>query len=350
MPKERIIGGKVFEDIEVGADPELRFKGFKPRPYIPYEGQFGADGPNSQIGELRPEPCYDPINLVNGIERIMRHGWRDFGKLQKIPWLAGSCPDDQPIGGHIHLNSYYKKNLEFKLEALDKLLAPVSLMLEDRDMARKRRLNSEYGKLSNERRGFKTKEQFEGSQHPLCHDGFEYRALSSWLTSKQIAAGHLCLAKVIGFEAHNESLHKHLYWQLKFINRNKDFNKAFQECDKKFFAPIIPAVYRIVKTFKLFPFYERYINYLFQLIFQNRTWDEHLDLKQRWNIVPAVRQTQKMSEDRKMIMFDFAWENVFNSSLVIPSAPVLSTSDQTVEQAQPSSSHSEIEEENWALI
>ncbi len=328
--REIEIGGKKFEDILIGSDPEIRFEGTKARPLIPFEGKFGTDGPQSQIGELRPDPKYCPIAHVEQNEIVLRYGFRQFQKLQGVKWLAGSSQEGHPLGGHIHFGTDYRKHLELKLTALDALLAPVSLMLENPEKARERRNNSNgYGKLATHggsinanNRGFKTKEHYAGVSHPLSHDGIEYRPLPSWLVSKQVACGLLSLAKVIAFETHNESLHKHLGPQLKFIKMDKKFYDAFTTCDKRYFAQTIPTVFRIVRSFKLFPKYEKWINYLFHLTLQGRTWDDSIDIKKRWNIMPIIK-TSKAESLAHLVKIDLAWENSLSHSFVLPKAKKL---------------------------
>lgn len=297
--KAKIINGVEYEDFLIGSDPELRFEGIKARTVVPFVGDFGADGPDSKIGELRPEANFCPISHVSNIELIMRNGYKKYQKLQNRAWLAGSIQEGNPLGGHIHFGSNCDVNLEEKLTALDKLLAPVVLMIEDPITSKERR-SGEYGKLAthmgtiNEKyRGFKTK---HNSKKPLTHDGFEYRPLPSWLVSKSIANSILALGKVIMFQAHNKKLNKHLWTQLKFINTNTRFYDKYYECDKKFFAPIIPTIYRIVSSFKLFPTYRKYIDLTFSLINQNRGWEDKRDLKKRWSIIPEIKQSKKPSK------------------------------------------------------
>lgn len=294
--KPKIIDGVEYEDFTIGSDPELRFEGIKARTVVPHEGDFGADGPQSQIGELRSKPTFCPLNHVADLELVMRGGYKKYTKLQNRAWLAGSVQEGNPLGGHIHFGSNCDDNLELKLTALDKLLAPVVLMLENEKGARERRRNTEYGKLATHKlvldenyRGYKTK---YNTKKPLNHGGFEYRPLSSWLVSKNMANGILSLAKVIGFQAHNKKLHRHLWVQLKFIALNSKFYDAYYDCNKKFFAPTIPTIYRVVRSFKLFPTYSKYIDYLFHVVSQGRDWDDLRDLKKRWNIIPEVKQTR----------------------------------------------------------
>lgn len=333
MAKEIVIEKKAYEDFELGSDPEIRFEGLKARPHIPFEGKFGTDGPDSQIGELRPAQQYTPEALVSEIERCMRDGYKKHPIIQKRRWLGGSFPDNKPLGGHIHFGSSGSENIELKIGALDKLLAPVVLMIEDKDASLSRRTGSNYGKLGfhggkldARYRGFKTAELYNNESHPLSHKGYEYRPLPSWVVSKQLTSGILSLAKVIGFQTHNTTLHRHINKQLSFINLDKKFCDKYVECDKRFFAGVIPTIHRIVKSFKLYPMYDKNINYLFHLISQGRNWNENTDLKSRWNIIPNIIQTKKVTQ--KIWTFADAWNNVLTTD---PNKLIGIASDQETE-------------------
>lgn len=304
--REIVIDGKSYTDFKVGADPEMRIRGMNARPYLPEHGAFGTDGPNSKIAELRPSPHYDPINLVFEVQSILRDGYRRFPRIQKIEWLGGTYQEGCPIGGHIHFESPYRKDLELKLDALDRLLAPVVLMLEETQEAIARRGGSQYGKLAlthtlradESRRGFHIQESY---------GGFEYRPLGSWLVSRQIAAGILSLGKVIVFEASNDSLKDRVARTIKYIERTSSgkFDNAYMNCEKLYFAKEIPTIHRIVSNYKLFPKYEKYINVLFHLIEMGRTWDSGIDIKRRWNIVqPSIMQGGKSIVPPKVSLAD----------------------------------------------
>jgi hypothetical protein len=312
--KEILIGGKPYKDFTIGCDPELRIKGFKPTDnhYMQKEGEFGTDGPNSHICELRPSPKFCPITLTAEIENVMRRRYNTFSKIQDKDWLAGTSPEGHPTGGHIHFNSSYKdSHFELKIEALDKLLAPVVLMLENEAQAKQRRQNTEYGKLAfkgRDHRGWKPEEGY---------GGFEYRTLPSWLISKNCTSSILALSKTIMFEAHNKSLIRHLFWQLKFANLDSKFESAYNGCNKEFFKPMIPQIFRIVRTFKLYPKYDKWINSLIHRAMLGEQWDENSDLKKRWNMLPKVISTS--SEKKILISFDELWNanvSIFGNNLI----------------------------------
>lgn len=269
------INGIKYSDFTMGADPELRFKGVTASSLaIPATGKFGLDG-CADIAELRPTPQYDPINLTHVMGETMLGGWHLYPKTREYQWLAGSLQDDKPLGGHIHFGSDCTEGMDLKADSLNKLLAPVVLMLENTEAAKSRRRN--YGSLSKSNRCY--------DKHPE-YGGFEYRVLPSWLVSRNFCAGVLSLAKVIMFEAHNKGLRPSLVKRLNFITNNAEFETNFHNCNKIFFIQKIPTIYRIIKKLTLFPKYENHINYLFNYVFQGRTWEDNLDIKERWNIVP----------------------------------------------------------------
>lgn len=292
-----VIDGKEYEDFSVGADPEMRIKGLDARPYLPYHGKFGTDGPRSRIAELRPAPHHCPLDLTYEIQNVLRDGWRRFKNIRKHDWLAGTFQEGNPLGGHIHFESSFQKDLELKLDALDRMLAPVIMMLEEAEDSAQRRQGTQYGKLALNSAG-KADEQRRGFHLQPSYGGFEYRPLGSWLTSKQLTAGALCLGKVIVFEAHNQGLKDRVAKTIKYIDRDAKFEDAYMSCDKIYMASRIPTIARIVKNFTLYPKYERYINYLFHLIEQGRTWNSRLDMKARWNIVPV----EVAEKDRKLLV------------------------------------------------
>jgi hypothetical protein len=284
---------------------------------------------------MRPKALLDPIAHVSVIENILKGGYKKFQKLQNRPWLAGSMQEGHSLGGHIHFGSTCDEYLDLKLTALDKLLAPVVMMLENEESAKQRR-GTEYGKLASHGGSFKETNRGYKTRHnqskPLHHGGFEYRPLPSWLVSKSVANSIMALAKVICFQAHNKKLHRHLWVQLKFVPFSTKFYNSFMGCDKKFFAPMIPTIYRIVRSFKLFPQYSQYIDHAFQLIKQGRNWEEKLDLKKRWNIIPSIRQTQKSGS---LYTLNDAWDLNVNLKLKPKSKRIILSLDEDEEESAP---------------
>ena len=313
--KSIVINGKEYRDFMVGADPEIRFKGIRARDVVQFEGKFGTDGPGSAIGELRPDPKYCPINLAYEIESVLRSGYKAHKRLQGVDWLGGSYPEGNAIGGHIHFDAKHNDpTFTIILDALDKLLAPVVLMLENQESANNRRNGTGYGKLALDARG---KTNGDGRGYEVKgYGGFEYRSPASWIVSRQITTGVLCLGKVIAFECYNMKHNRHLERQLKCIERNDNFINSYMSANKKYFNPIIPTIHRIISTFALFPRYEKYINVLFQLVYQNRDWNETMDLKKRWQIIPVSLKKEEIAvKEVKQLSINEVWTIGLNPAL-----------------------------------
>lgn len=307
-----VIGKREYRDFMMGADPELRFKGIKATDCVQFEGKFGTDGPHSQIGELRPDPKFCPVNLSWEIESILRAGFKSYKRIQNVPWLAGSMQDGQALGGHVHFGTKHTDpTFPFILDALDKLLAPVSLMLENSESAHSRRSGTGYGKLACDSkgkpsaggRGFETKD----------YGGFEYRSPASWIVSRQITTGILALSKVIAFEAYNMKHNRHFERQLKCITRDDTFMNSYSSANKKHFITIIPTIHRIVSSFALYPRYEKYINVLFQLIYQGRDWNDSVDMKKRWSIVPTIKKDTVEQKKIVPLRLEELWTKCLNA-------------------------------------
>lgn len=287
-----------FGDFLLGADPEFRLKGIKARTIVPFEGKFGADGPNSQICELRPDPKYTPDEMVRELESILRSGWRMYPEARRTKWLAGSCPERLPIGGHIHFGIKLDGGRETLLDALDKFLSPLILLLENEDEARERR-RSDYGKLSFDYRGFDNKDY-----------GFEYRGPASWLVSKQIARSVFAVAKTIGFEYMDNKSIEHSKILLSTINIDTAFKEAYRNCNKIYFKALVPTIHRALRTMKMYKVFESDINYLFALIYQGKDWSSDSDMVERWGIGKAVCLTT--TTDKKLKPFSFTISNLMN--------------------------------------
>lgn len=284
-------------DFLLGADPEFRFKGIKARNIVPFEGKFGADGPNSQIVELRPDPKYTPELMIKEFESLLRSGWRMYPEARKTKWLAGSFPDGHPVGGHIHFGIMLAGN-ESILDALDKFLAPLILLLEEEADAKQRR-RTDYGKLSGDYRGFDEKPY-----------GFEYRGPASWLVSKQITKAVFAVAKVIGYEYMQKRTRNHMGILLQTMDVNASYKDAYKMCNKTFFRAFVPTIHRALRSMTMFELYEEDINYLFSMIYQNKSWNAQDDMIDRWGIGKSVCLTT--SKDGKVKPFAFNLEDVLN--------------------------------------
>lgn len=270
------------QDFKIGADPEFGFKKngriIEAVDIIECEcedtDQFGLDGCTS-IAEIRPKPSANPLKVVSDIAKVLHDGVERNPETATLEWKAGSIvSDDTPIGGHIHFGTHAvnyanKPGREVFLDTLDRYLAQTVILLEDPREAETRR-NDEYGGLSD------------------CRDqpwGFEYRTLSSWLTSPYIAQGVLCLAKAIVWETMYNGLGDHDDEITDVIQ--DDFMAARLDPIRKKFEN---GLWRDIRKFELYKKYKKPIDLLHTLIEKRRNWFPTCGMKVAWGIesIPDV--------------------------------------------------------------
>lgn len=258
-------------EVVMGADPEfilqqkhtnqLRFAS----DYFPAEGPVGYDARSIRvdrhwqypIAEIRPRPSAFPSELVAEIRRTLRHA-NQLAPDRNTLWLAGSCPHPEfPIGGHIHF-SRIELTTDL-LEALDNYLALPMMLLEDPAAARRRR--PRYGFLGD----FRRKE----------HGGFEYRTLSSWITSVRRARATLSLAKLIVLE----------YSRLaRRVFAIPEMQQAFYQGDKSLLRPHFQSLWNDICATTSYRRFEREIAPIEEWIAARRRWRERVDLRHRWEV------------------------------------------------------------------
>jgi hypothetical protein len=87
-----------------------------------------------------------------------------------------------PLGGHIHFGvKSHQLHPLLGAQYLSQYLGAIGLLVEKNSEAKQRR-GGDYG-------GF---DDYREQDH-----GFEYRTLSSWLTSPYVASAFMCLAKTV---------------------------------------------------------------------------------------------------------------------------------------------------------
>ncbi|PKM47300.1 MAG: hypothetical protein CVV03_04040 [Firmicutes bacterium HGW-Firmicutes-8] len=257
----------------LGADPEFVLKDTQTAQlafasaYLNKHGCLGYDERSERregclfpLAEIRPKPDPCPIKLTENIRSIL-------GKAvslipDHIEWLAGSLHFEKyQIGGHIHFS-----NLDLSsrlLQALDNYLAIPIMLIEDPVTSSRRR--KYYGWL--------------GSVRIKPHGGFEYRTPASWLVTPDITRGCLCLAKIVASE----------YIVLRkdyFID--PDLQKAFYQCKKHYFYDIFKELWEDISNTTLYAEYARHLVPLTDLISANSHWDEKMDLRKSWGLLPPV--------------------------------------------------------------
>lgn len=279
MPQQRV---KV--DFTLGADPEfglLDQRGNRVDAHCIRDNNlneaFGRDG-SGAVAELRPCPAKDPFELVANIRSILQDGAATGAAIYQ--WKAGSSIKGEPIGGHIHfgLKNVVDFNQTKLLRALDVYLGQTVLLLEDPNEARERRQGHDYGFPSDVR------------EQPW---GPEYRALSSWLTSPYIAAGVLCLAKTVAWEA--------IYGEAGATRASVD-EDAFLGANIPKIRKVFAQTWQDIKRFELYPRYRDAINFLAGLIRQKRNWFPSCEMKRAWGL-----QKVRVKPSLPHLFYDQVW-------------------------------------------
>jgi len=279
-------------DFKIGADPEFGFINsnddvVEASSLIADTGSmFGTDG-NSDIGEIRPAADEDPIMVVENILDAMRQGMKRNPSTAQpnIRWKAGSRVGTNPIGGHIHFGV---KGMGLKADraigSLDTWLAQPALLLEDREEAHYRRSHG-YGHLADYRNQAW---------------GFEYRTLSSWLTSPQVSMGVLCLAKTIMWEVINHDLspHTHPADLAPYAGMGE-----FDAGNMSRFRAKFPTLWEHVKKMELYEKYKEPIDFIGSLIERQMTWFPKIEVREAWglDIAPPPPPVARLSLPRRSI-------------------------------------------------
>lgn len=257
------------KDITVGADVECVMKDTDTgalifaSEFFPMDGPAGHDNRSIEAGrkyfpllEIRPDYSADPLKVVDSIKSIIN----EIGNrvcYKNVGLYAGSMPVyNYWSGGHIHFGTIPNSKL---LRALDNYLALPVMMIENASSARGR--NEKYGLLGN----FRLK----------SHGGFEYRTLSSWIISPDIAGGVLCLAKVI--------VQEYLNLNDVFLEDYYDI-RAYYSVNKSCFKNKVKTIISNITDTETFKRYRLYIEPLFGKIISCEEWDENKPINQAWNM------------------------------------------------------------------
>lgn len=167
---------------KLGADPEFAF--VSDNGEIAYaggivlqgQGAFGTDG-NPDIAEIRPGAAWNAAGLVERLRETFTREIKRNPKVTDYEWHAGAAFNRNGLGGHIHFGMPYSAKF---VAALDVLMALPMMMMEDAAEAKVRKFN--YG---------------HAADYELKPWGFEYRTLSSWLSSERKAMAVLSVAQVL---------------------------------------------------------------------------------------------------------------------------------------------------------
>jgi len=263
--------------VSIGADPEFMLRDGRTKRmvmasrFFPKSGLVGCDarfvrGVTSSgypLAELRPEPSYSPLQLVENIRVTMNKALR-LAPYTNVQWRAGSMPfRGFPIGGHVHFVGVPLSGQ--LLRVLDNYVALPMMLLENRDTAKKRR--ARYGHLGD----FRTK----------GHGGFEYRTPASWLVSPDIAKAILCLGKLVACE----------YQMLKRdVFLTAPAQSAFISANRDYFLSHFSALWEDIKQTTTFKLYADDLNIIERMVSSGESWNERVDIRMTWSLsIPRGR-------------------------------------------------------------
>jgi hypothetical protein len=260
--------------LTIGSDPELAF--FNPYDHSPVPAHkylidnilnrpFGYDG-HTETGEIRPNPERDPLLHAENIKNIL-FGKCGLGSNHSIySLLFYSSSLNLSIGGHIHFGHPLflidKNKLIETIYGLDSLLSFPLMFLEIPQHAIRRKLR--YGGLSS----YRTDKLY----------GFEYRTPPSWLATKELTEGTLCLSYAI--------VHEYLKKDFKLKNpltNEPGFKENFIIHNTDYLYKYLKNVLPIIKGMELYSTYKDHIDYVLYHA-ENQNHIMNIEIKKGWKI------------------------------------------------------------------
>lgn len=277
--------------ITLGADPEYGILGPDGRLTPPgnicrnLTDAFGVDGCSS-IGELRPQYSDSPGGLTETIRKVLFRGISDNPVLLDYKMKAGGYVGDNAIGGHIHFGHAklrHNDDAMHKLNtALNRTLAVLVMMVEDRGEAFNRRIGTGYGSI--EDRAYNPQDW-----------GMEYRVLPSWLTHPKECEAILATAFIIASEFLDEET-------MDEACSIPGYNtQAFRECDKIQLMYHIPPIVKFLRSLPLYEKYKTEVNYLFRMIKNREVWSCDANMIDSWGLREEVKQALAKKKEKSLV-------------------------------------------------
>lgn len=275
--REEQVRRTVPQSVTLGTDVEVMLRNTQGKMvlasnYFTRKGRVGCDdrsvnydGRRLPLMELRPAPDSTPNGLVLNLRATMREASERINR-PLVEWRAGSMPfKPYSTGGHIHFSGIsFSSRL---VKALDHYLGLPLMAVEDRTRAALRR--PKYGHL--------------GDVRHKDYGGFEYRTPSSFVCSQAatVAAFHL---------AHMISLY---YRDLPIVDLYAPHMQiAFYDGQLTVLRPLILRNVETIRLHAAYSQYREYVEPLFVMVEQGRTWDEGRDVRTEWD-VPVGRTVRK---------------------------------------------------------
>lgn len=246
--------------------------------YFTRHGRVGCDdrsvqfdGKRLPLMELRPDPETTPNGLLVNLRSAMLEASEHINR-SAVVWRAGSMPfRPYCTGGHVHFSGI-PLSARF-VRALDNYLGLPLMAVEDQQTASRRR--PKYGAL--------------GDVRQKEYGGFEYRTPASFVCSREatVAAIHLAHFLAINYRDLPISDIYHFGTQTAFYGGQTQVLR--------------PHILRNIETIRHHVAYSQYREYLeplFTMIEQGRTWDESRDVRIEWD-VPVQRAKRAAGKQRQ---------------------------------------------------
>ena len=243
--------------------------------------KFGKDG-NGITFEIRPKESKNPLQVVNNIRKIFLTQIKEEPKFMEYKWHSGSYFKDCPLGGHIHFG-LNNRQIDFTnaCNTLSNYVGAASILIEKKAEGIGRRNRGNYGGMTD---------------HRAQNWGFEWRTLSSWLSSPYIAAGILCLSKTVI----NEMVNNPSFRSGDYVN-NDDFCLMRSDTVRSKW----PTIWAEIEKMALYPTFKSHIDVIKTLIDNNLSWSPKSDLKDSWGIASTYKPIPV-----KMVSIEGIWKNL----------------------------------------
>jgi hypothetical protein len=228
--------------------------GFKVGKY----GNIGWDGAAS-TAEIRPSPENSPQKVINNIAKMLKA----LTKYIKICDMS-TISEFSPTGGHIHLE--IPKDTEWKKSDQNTIQRRLSsfylpILISENKTNLNLRLRQGYGSIKDHR----IEKQFK---HKDGSDGYtiEFRAPSAeWLTTPKIAVATLSYIATVYHEIINHPKKFEKYNDIIFkSDKQGDALQTLAIMEFELLTnSILNKAKRYIKTFEMYPYYKKEIEYLF---------------------------------------------------------------------------------------
>ena len=260
------------------------------------EGKVGTDGKTKffqYLVELRPDYAWDGRALLDNVIALVAREIKSRPNLKNYLWKGGTGdfnhkPVDNPggayylpKGGHIHFGSVELQ--ESFIYAMDLLLAPIVLVLEDPVRAMMRRAvkfdfngGTYYGQLGG----------WRASQHAPT---WEYRTLPNFCINYVLSESIFNIAKAIVFECmENKAFIRSLKSK---INNLKPDILTFNFCRKEYYRPKIEKIFAILSKLRMLDnkYGKDLLARLRRYIYNNDTWNLGCDMLVDFKICDPVK-------------------------------------------------------------